>query len=251
MYLGLYSHLKMRFTSIVAGENPVGCPSGETIVHLWNLRKRKKNKLLSHSKELLATLLGSSRATARAESPDTKNARATQDASSRTASLQAPNNQVESSMFSFVERNSEKRIFYSYLYRFELTQEHLGTKVSRLLLNEVYQYSRSVSRQFGEPVASVSRNIISAAAWGTIYCLLGSSRMIEMRPDYRDIADEVELELLILYTESEMAGTIYHRIFSILDEHDLCHPEVTALIEACMTRNSKRRHLDSPASYTV
>ncbi len=145
-----------------------------------------------------------------------------------------PSNPQESSMLNYLERKTEKRIFYSYLHRFELTQEHLGPKVSRLLLSEIYRHSKIISKRFHEPVSSVSRNVISAAAWGTIYCLLGVTRMIELRPDYREIADEVELELMLSYTEMESEDSIYREIFSILSEYGLCHAEVTALIEACM-----------------
>jgi len=146
-------------------------------------------------------------------------------------------NPVESGMFNYLERKSEKRIFYSYLHQFELTQEQLGPKVSRQLLAEIYRQASDISRRFDQPVATVSRNIISAAAWGTIYCLLGPTRMVEIQPNFRDIADEVELELMISHAGTAGENTIYRQLFSILGEQGLCHPEVVALIEACILSN--------------
>ncbi|MEJ2452924.1 MAG: hypothetical protein P8103_02030 [Candidatus Thiodiazotropha sp.] len=151
-------------------------------------------------------------------------------------------------MLNYLERKTEKRIFYSYLHRFELTQEHLSPKASRLLLSEIYRHSRIISKRFDEPLSSVSRNVISAAAWGTIYCLMGATRMIELRPDYREIVDEVELELMLSYTETESEATIYRDIFSILSENGLCHSEVSALIEACMLSHAEGQVFENQVS---
>ena len=137
-------------------------------------------------------------------------------------------------MFNYLERKTEKRIFFSYLHRFGLTQEHLSSKATRMILSDIFDQASTVSRRFREPLASVSGNIISTAAWGTIYCLLGPTRMIELEPHYRDIADEVEMELVISCTSSESENSIYRQVFAILSEHALCHPEVIALIEACV-----------------
>ncbi len=206
-------------------------------MNAWMWKKHLKySSGLSLSKELLADLLGSS-ARQCSEKIDAEG----NSFSSAPVSLESAShseiNQVESSMFNYLERKSEKRIFYSYLHRFELTQDHLGSKVSRLLLAGIYEHSMAVSQRFEEPVETVSPNIISTAAWGAIYCLLGPARMIKMRPDYRDIADEVELELMLSYTGPDTENTIYRQVFSILAEHGLCHPEVTALIEACVMSN--------------
>jgi hypothetical protein len=137
-------------------------------------------------------------------------------------------------VFNYLEKKSEKRIFYSYLNRFELTREHLGPKVSRRLLSEIFKHSSAVSHRFDEPLASVSRNVIAAAAWGTIYCLLGPTRLIEAAPDYQEIIDEVELELLASSSEQDSENSIYQRVFAILIDHGLCHPEVLALIDTCI-----------------
>ncbi|MCU7845244.1 MAG: hypothetical protein KZQ93_15555 [Candidatus Thiodiazotropha sp. (ex Monitilora ramsayi)] len=141
-------------------------------------------------------------------------------------------------MFNYFEKMSEKRIFFSYLHRFELTQEHLGPRVSRLLLNAIHEQAHQTSRKFREPLASVSGNIISAAAWGSIYCLLGSERMLEMEPGYRDIVDEVEWELMTSCDKEEGECSIYSQIFSILFENGLCHPDVAVLLRACMHETS-------------
>lgn len=149
-------------------------------------------------------------------------------------------------MFNYLEKKTEKRIFFSYLHRFGLTQEQLSPKATRMILDDIFDQANTVSRRFREPLASVSGNIISTAAWGTIYCLLGPTRMIEIEPNYRDIADEVELELVISCTSNDPENTIYRQVFAILSEHALCHPEVTALIEACVhcTPDSPLHELD-------
>ena len=141
---------------------------------------------------------------------------------------------MESAMFNYLEKKSEKRIFFSYLNRFGLTQEHLSQKATRMILGDIYDQASTVSRRFHEPVAAVSRNIISTAAWGTIYCLLGPTRMIEIEPEYKEISVEVEMELMMSCSSSESDNNIYRQVFAVLSEHNLCHPEVTALIEACM-----------------
>jgi hypothetical protein len=153
---------------------------------------------------------------------------------SKWHSDQLLNETPESGMFNYLERKTEKRIFFSYLYRFGLSQEHLSQKATRILLNDIFNQSSTVSRRFHEPVSSVARNIISTAAWGTIYCLLGPTRMIEIEPEYRDICDEVEMELMMSCVSSEEENNIYRQVFAVLSEFSLCHPEVTALIEACV-----------------
>jgi hypothetical protein len=137
-------------------------------------------------------------------------------------------------MFDYLEKSNEKRLFYSYLYQFELTLEHLGSKVSRQLVNMVHDESCKVARAFNQPLISVSHNIVGAAAWGTIYCLLGPERMLQLRPEYRDIIDEVEMELMGSGSELILENSIYQQVFCILSEHALCHPDVVALIEACL-----------------
>jgi hypothetical protein len=200
----------------------------------WKLKKRSKRDVLSFSKGLLTTLLYQGRKVKVVDETIEGRENTTVNDPMAGSVSQAPGNPQESSMFNYLERKTEKRIFYSYLHRFELTQEHLSAKVSRLLLSEINRHSRIISKRFDEPLSSVSRNVISAAAWGTIYCLLGATRMIELRPDYREISDKVELELMLSFTEMDSDDSIYRDIFSILAEYGLCHSEVTALIEACM-----------------
>jgi hypothetical protein len=207
-------------------------------VNAWMSKMRSKpNDGLRLFKALLSTLLGNSRSRQCSKQKEDRDRTPSLAADSRHNARHETINQVESSMFNYLERKSEKRLFFSYLHRFELTQEQLGAKVSRLLLASIYAHSSEVSRRFEEPMETVSPNVISTAAWGTIYCLLGPMGMIKMRPDYRDIADEVESELMLSYTGPETENTIYRQVFSILAEHGLCHPEVTALIEACVVSN--------------
>ncbi|MCU7809109.1 MAG: hypothetical protein KZQ73_14760 [Candidatus Thiodiazotropha sp. (ex Semelilucina semeliformis)] len=137
-------------------------------------------------------------------------------------------------MFNYLEKKSEKRIFYSYLHRFGLTWEDLNPRVSRLILNAIYDQAQATSHKFGEPLETVSGNIISAAAWGTIYCLMGSDQMLKMEPGYRDIVDEVEWELMISCEKEDAGSNIYCRVFSILYENGHCHPSVSTLLKACM-----------------
>jgi hypothetical protein len=140
-------------------------------------------------------------------------------------------------MFGFIEKKHQKRIFFSYLLQFGLTPYNVNPQAMGKILDCVYQQANSVSRRFHEPVASVARNIISAAAWGTIYCLLGPKRMIEILPDYRDIVDEVEMEVMNSHV-SDDENTIYRQVFSVLSECSLCHPEVTDLIHACLSNDA-------------
>ena len=136
-------------------------------------------------------------------------------------------------MFEYLEKKTHKRMFYSYLSQFELTLEHLGSRVSRQMINMVHDESCKVARAFNEPLVAVSHNIISAASWGTIYCLLGPERMGQLHPEYREIIEEVELELLASSSDLLAETSVYHRVFTILAKHSLCHPDVIALAEAC------------------
>lgn len=202
--------------------------------NLRRIKRKKRSGNLRQSKELLASLLGICRpGVADNQEESGVGADLLPGKPSQPVSL-AANDQRESGVFNYLEKKSEKRIFYSYLNRFELTREHLGPKVSRRLLSEIFKHSNAVSRRFDEPLASVSPNVIGAAAWGTIYCLLGPTRMIEMAPDYQEILDEVELELLTSSSEQDSENSIYHGVFSILIDHRLCHPEVLVLIDTCI-----------------
>jgi hypothetical protein len=137
-------------------------------------------------------------------------------------------------MFHFLEKKAQKRIFYGYLHQFELAPHHLGTNVSRQLLSEIHKLSCAVSYRLDEPVAVVSRNIISAAAWSTIYCLLGPGRMLELAPSHAEIVNEVEIELFLSCADDEPENSIYRLVFTILSANDLCHPEIEAQIEASL-----------------
>ncbi len=212
----------------------------------WMFRRRsKQSQGLRFPKDLLATLLKDS-GKGMTDTPAVEENEAMPAQDPAPSARQPGPNPTESGMFNFLERKSEKRIFYSYLHQFELTLEHLGHRASRQLLNEIYRQSSLVSQQFAEPVATVSHNIISAAAWGTIYCLLGPTRMIEMNPDYLEIADEVELELLSSCLEEGAENSIYRAVYSILSGHVLCHPEVLALIDACVNVSADSLSLEPP-----
>lgn len=142
--------------------------------------------------------------------------------------------QAQSGIFGLLEKKREKRMFYNYLYRFELTQEQLGSLASRQILGEIHRLSHAIAYRFDEPVSNSSHHVLKAAAWGTIYCLLGPTRMLEMAPDYREIADEVEMELLASDPEDESDSSIYRRVFTILSDTTGCHSEVLTLIDVCI-----------------
>jgi hypothetical protein len=149
------------------------------------------------------------------------------------------------SMFDYLEKKSQKRVFYSYLRQFELTVEDLGTRVARQLVNMVHDESCKVAQAFNEPLSSVSHRIISAAAWSTIYCVLGPDRMRQIHPDYRDIVDEVERELVASSSDLILETSVYHRVYDILMRHALCHPDVIALSEACALPELTRETSDA------
>jgi hypothetical protein len=144
-------------------------------------------------------------------------------------------------MFDYLEKRSEKRIFFSYLHQFEITQESLGNKVTRQILSVIHEHASKTAVKFREPLSTVSGNIISAAAWGAIYCILGSERMLRMQPGFRDIVNEVEWELMSTCDSVNSERTIYCEIFSLLYENGLCHPEVTLLLNACLQESSNYR----------
>lgn len=137
-------------------------------------------------------------------------------------------------MFVFLEKRHQKRIFFSYLIRFGLAPYNLNDKAMAMVLEMIYTQANFVARHFQVNVESVSRNIISAGAWGTIYCLLGPTRMLELEPEYRDIVEEVEAELMMSHIVGDSENSIYRQLFHILFEQGLCHGEVIALIEAGM-----------------
>jgi hypothetical protein len=144
-------------------------------------------------------------------------------------------------MFDYLEKRSEKRIFFSYLHQFELTQENLGNRITRQILSVIHEHASKTADKFHEPLSTVSGNIISAAAWGTIYCFLGSDRMLSMQPGFRDIVNEVEWELMAACDSLNSERSIYCEIFSILYAKGLCHPEVTLLLNACLQQSSDLR----------
>lgn len=195
-------------------------------------RKSSYEADLRQSKDLLTSLVQKS-ASRPAEAMQQPGPTAPTASGGIDAKAQVIGKQMGSNMFDYLEKKTHKRLFYNYLRQFELTLEHLGSRVSRQLVNMVHEESCKVAQAFNEPLVSVSHNIISAAAWGTIYCLLGPDRMHQMHPEYREIVDEVEMELMSAGTELLLENSVYQRVFAILSAHSLCHPDVIALSEAC------------------
>lgn len=147
-------------------------------------------------------------------------------------------------MFGFMEKKYEKRIFLNYLLQFGITPDGMNPRALRLILESVHHEANVVSRRFHEPLSAVSRNIISEAAWASIFCLLGPTRMIELSPEFRDITDEVEMELIMSCSGEEEDHNIYRQVFAILTDLDLCHEEVMALIQAGAQGLSEFRSFD-------
>ncbi|MCU7845243.1 MAG: hypothetical protein KZQ93_15550 [Candidatus Thiodiazotropha sp. (ex Monitilora ramsayi)] len=72
----------------------------------------------------------------------------------------------------------------------------------------------------------MSKNIVGEAAWATIYSLLGPTKLIEIDPEYGDIVDEIEMELLYAGQESPLKFNVYQYVIQTLMQHGRCHPEV-------------------------
>ncbi len=203
------------------------------MVFAWLFRKPPRRANLREPKELLSSLVTKDPAGVGKGTLQSRQSAANASVGSGAGS-QMSDKQTVPNMFEYLEKKTQKRMFYNYLHQFELTVEHLGSKVSRQLIKIIHDESCKVAHAFNEPLSSVSHNIIGAAAWGTIYCLLGPERMNELRPDYRDIIDEVEMELMGAAADPISEESVYLRVFAILTEHSLCHPDVIALSEACM-----------------
>ena len=133
-------------------------------------------------------------------------------------------------MLGYLEKQSEKRLFFGYLIRFCLTYEDLGESASRAILSEVFKNSQRVSKQFQKPISLVSKNIVGEAAWAAIYSLLGPTKLIEIDPEYSDIVDEIEMELLYAGYEGPLKFNVYQYVIQTLIEHERCHPEVLSLL---------------------
>ena len=138
----------------------------------WFSKRTQRRQSLRLSKELLTSLVQQD-ARGTTEGGSQSGNPAQEEAGRLHTPRQTHNQKTESDMFEYLEKKTHKRMFYSYLSQFELTLEHLGSKVSRQMVNMVHDESCKVARAFNEPLVAVSHNIISAAAWGTIYCLLG------------------------------------------------------------------------------
>lgn len=204
----------------------------EQLVFSWIFKKSAYGTDLRQSKDLLSSLVqkGASRVVGEADVQPNQNSVASGRAD---AISQEKDRKAAPSMFDYLEKKTHKRLFYNYLRQFELTLEHLGSRVSRQLVNMVHDESCKVAHAFNEPLVSVSHNIISAAAWGTIYCLLGPERMCQLHPEYCEIIEEVEMELMGAGSELVLENSVYQHVFTILCNNSLCHPDVIALSEAC------------------
>ncbi|MCU7904838.1 MAG: hypothetical protein KZQ76_03120 [Candidatus Thiodiazotropha sp. (ex Epidulcina cf. delphinae)] len=135
-------------------------------------------------------------------------------------------------MFSFFEKNIKKRLFSDYLKGGGLSLNDLSPAVSRQIVDIMHRQACMAAKKSHEPTVSASKNIVSSAAWGTIYCLLGPSKLLEMDPGFQDIIEKIETELLTADSESDAQCNIYQQVFAILLDTSHCHPEVSAIVES-------------------
>ena len=134
-------------------------------------------------------------------------------------------------MFSFFEKNLQKRILCNYLLSVGVKLGELKPGIVKQLLRIVHQQVMSVSRKYNEPPQIVSESIICSAAWGIAYCVLGPSRLFDVYPEFRDRTEEAEMELLLLGDDESMDNNIYQQIFTVLLDSPHCHPEVKSLCD--------------------
>ncbi|MCU7873988.1 MAG: hypothetical protein KZQ91_14695 [Candidatus Thiodiazotropha sp. (ex Lucinoma borealis)] len=133
-------------------------------------------------------------------------------------------------MFSFFERNVEKRILSDHLQEFGLGLADLSPAVLKRILDVLHRQVVAVARKYHEPVYNVSENIVSSATWGVVYCLLGPTKLLQIHPGYKDMAEEIEMELLISERGFASENNIYQQVFAILFDTAHCHPEVSDLL---------------------
>ncbi|MCU7802811.1 MAG: hypothetical protein KZQ82_16525 [Candidatus Thiodiazotropha sp. (ex Lucinoma annulata)] len=133
-------------------------------------------------------------------------------------------------MFSFFERNVEKRILSDHLQEFGLGLADLSPAVLKRILDVLHRQVCAVARKYNEPVYHVSENIVSSATWGLVYCLLGPTKLLQIHPGFKDMAEEIEMELLISERGYASENNIYKQVFTILLDTAHCHPEVSDLL---------------------
>lgn len=132
-------------------------------------------------------------------------------------------------MFDFIEKNHERRMLHSHLSSLGLELEALSPAITKAILQVLHRQVMTVSRKYNKPAHVVSENIIGSAAWGIAYCLLGPTKLFGICPEYREISEEVEMELVLSECGETAQGNVYQQVFSILLESSHCHPEVQRL----------------------
>ncbi|MCU7797034.1 MAG: hypothetical protein KZQ75_07890 [Candidatus Thiodiazotropha sp. (ex Myrtea spinifera)] len=133
-------------------------------------------------------------------------------------------------MFGYLERQSEKRLYFSYLIKYGLTQDDLGEPATQSILSQVYENSQKLSKRFHEPVTRISRSVVVSAAWASIYAFLGPRRLVEIDPDHQEFVDEIETELVCAGQGVSETFNVYQHVFQTLLHHDRCHDEVAEIL---------------------
>lgn len=144
-------------------------------------------------------------------------------------------------MFSFMEKGLVRRLLCNHLASVSLALNDLEASVSKDILQVLHRQVTAIARKYNEPVPVVSDSIVSSAAWGIAYCLLGPSRLLDVYPEFKDRTEEAEMELLLRESGETAENNIYQKIYTILLDSPQCHPEVRGL------RNQARLAAATPA----
>ncbi|MES9970598.1 MAG: hypothetical protein ABW092_11240 [Candidatus Thiodiazotropha sp.] len=134
-------------------------------------------------------------------------------------------------MFSFLEKNLQKRVLFNYLLAVDLDLDEVEPGIVKQLLRIVHQQVLLVSKKYNEPAHVVSENIVCSAAWAIAYCILGPSKLFDVYPEFKDRTEEAEMELLLLRNGEMMESNIYQQIFAVLLASPHCHPEVRSIYD--------------------
>ncbi|MBT2971380.1 MAG: hypothetical protein B6D72_02770 [gamma proteobacterium symbiont of Ctena orbiculata] len=128
-----------------------------------------------------------------------------------------------------MEKSFVRRLLCNRLSSVSLALNNLEASVSKDILQVLHRQVTAISRKYNEPVPVVSDYIVSSAAWGIAYCLLGPSKLLDVYPEFKDRTEEAEMELLLREGGETAENNIYQKIYTILLDSPHCHPEVRSL----------------------
>ncbi|MET0070360.1 MAG: hypothetical protein ABW096_09985 [Candidatus Thiodiazotropha sp.] len=122
-----------------------------------------------------------------------------------------------------------RRLLCNHLASVGLALNDLEASASKDILQVLHRQVTAIARKYHEPVPVVSDSIVSSAAWGIAYCILGPSRLLDVYPEFKDRTEEAEMELLLRESGETAENNIYQKIYTILLDSPHCHPEVKSL----------------------